>query len=141
MQKRTILLVFIVIHKQIEIFTFKLNNENWNENKDNSKESSVFNKMEFTSEKEITSAEQRLKATFSLEHTKEYVQFSYFDEVTGNFEIDFGDKEIQYSPTITFTMGKITGTYNKQQNKLTNVNGSGSVKQYVSSNLTMYSLI
>ena len=60
-----------------------------------------------------------------------------FDEVTGNFEIDFGDKEIQYSPTITFTMGKITGTYNKQQNKLTNVNGSGSVKQYVSSNLTM----
>jgi hypothetical protein len=44
----------------------------------------------FTSGKEITSAEQRLKATFSLEHTKEYVQFSYLDKVTGNY-IDFGE--------------------------------------------------
>jgi len=43
-----------------------------------------------TSEKDITFAELRLKATFSLEHTKEYVQFSYFDEVTGNY-IDFGE--------------------------------------------------
>ena len=44
----------------------------------------------FTSEKDITSAELRLKATFSLEHTKEYVQFSYLDKVTGNY-IDFGE--------------------------------------------------
>ena len=54
-------MVFIVIHKQIEIFTFKLNNENWNENKDNSKDSNVFDRKVFTSEKEIVCIENMAK--------------------------------------------------------------------------------
>ena len=60
-EKLNKIMVFIVIHKQIEIFTFKLNNENWNENKDNSKDSNVFDRKVFTSEKEIVCIENMAK--------------------------------------------------------------------------------
>ena len=60
-EKLNKIMVFIVIHKQIEIFTFKLNNENWNENKDNSKDSNVFDRKKFTSEKEIVCIENMAK--------------------------------------------------------------------------------
>ena len=42
-----------------------------------------------TTEKEIDSSIIKLKATFCLEHNKENVQFSYFDNNTGNY-VDFG---------------------------------------------------
>ena len=42
-----------------------------------------------TAEKDISTSEINLKATFSLEHTKEHVQFSYFDKETGKY-VDFG---------------------------------------------------
>ncbi len=43
-----------------------------------------------TSEKEINTDKLTLKATFFLEHAKENVQFSYFDEEAGKY-VDFGE--------------------------------------------------
>ena len=43
-----------------------------------------------TSEKEISTSELTLKATFNLEHTKENVQFSYFDNESGEY-VNFGE--------------------------------------------------
>ena len=41
-------------------------------------------------EKEINITKLRLKATFNLEHNKENVQFSYFDDKTNEY-VDFGE--------------------------------------------------
>ena len=43
-----------------------------------------------TTEKDLDSSEITLKATFCLEHTKENVQFSYYDKDTQNY-VDFGE--------------------------------------------------
>ena len=59
-----------------------------------------------------------------------------FDEITGDFEIDCGTESVKYSDYISFTIGTITGKYNKQQNNLTNVNCSGSIQDRLSSDLT-----
>ena len=44
-----------------------------------------------TTEKEINNDKLTLKATFCLEHAKENVQFSYFDEEAGKY-VDFGEQ-------------------------------------------------
>ena len=43
-----------------------------------------------TTEKDLDSSEITLKATFCLEHTKENVQFSYYDKDSQNY-VDFGE--------------------------------------------------
>ena len=56
-----------------------------------------------TTEKDISSSEITLKAVFNLEHTKENVQFSYYDDNAGKY-IDFGE-----SVKLRYTLDQFVG--------------------------------
>lgn len=63
-----------------------------------------------------------------------YAQSVAYDEVSGQFELDMGTDTITYSSTISFTIGKITGTYDKVNNRLTGVGCDGSISSKLDSN-------